>query len=809
MTDDLVSAAEVDMAAERAVLGALIVAPRIADDVWSAVAPAMFWDARHEVLAQVLQGMATAKAPVDPTLVLARLMAGGKVEQAGGGNYLHSLVANAWAPDHAPAWCTAIREAWQHRTLVVDATRFLQMARNPGVATVELAVELAALADKHATAGTPMQPVGGQTILDLLARSFPHVNLVPDLLWRGNRYLYTGQEGGGKALALDTPIPTPKGWTTMGGLSVGQEVFAADGSVTRIVAATEVMRGRPCYRVRFSDGAELIADANHQWLTETLACRGRAALQAKRGPTKKQGTDQRHLRRHYPSVVTTAEIAATLMARNGHAVNHSVEVAAPLQYPRQELPLDPYVLGVWLGDGHTKSAMITCADQEIVDHVRAAGILCEPIASGPYAWSLSAGRSARAPIGGRAVTRLRAAGVLGNKHIPDAYQRADVGQRIALLQGLMDTDGTVSNEGTGRGRGSGAASCEFSVCHERLARDVHALLLGLGIKVRWREAPATLNGRVVGTRYRLNFQTVLPVFRLTRKADRLSPLRTRRAKLRYITAVEPVASVPVRCIEVEHGSHLFLAGRECIPTHNSELSAQLAACAVAGLHPFGGEDHRPLRVQIIDAENDGRQTRGRYDRLIPIVEKLTDGRYIDWEHLFVENRPEGLSLLKPENVAWTRRVMETSRPDILFIGSLYKLYRGANVNDETAAGEVTAVLDDLRTRFECALVIEAHSAKAKDAQGRRFADPRGSSAFMGWPEFGHGLFRSQDDPGHKDVHLADLIRYRGDRERAEWPERLRRGFHDELPWVPPTQGDLERFAFERAQASRAAEGGAF
>jgi recombination protein RecA len=189
--------------------------------------------------------------------------------------------------------------------------------------------------------------------------------------------------------------------------------------------------------------------------------------------------------------------------------------------------------------------------------------------------------------------QLRELGVLGDKHIPESYLRGSVAQRLALLQGLMDTDGTVSAAGAGTGRGSGAARCEFSVVSKRLASDVHELLLGLGIKVTFHEGPAVLGGRVVGTRYRLGFQTDLPVFRLPRKAARLIPLRTRRAKLRYVTAVESVPSVPVRCIQVDHPSHTYLAGRDCVPTHNTTVALH----AVANAQKAGGI------AAFIDAEH--------------------------------------------------------------------------------------------------------------------------------------------------------------------------------------------------------------
>jgi recombination protein RecA len=431
---------------------------------------------------------------------------------------------------------------------------------------------------------------------------------------RGRVVEIFGPEGSGKALALGTPIPTPKGWTTMGELSPGQEVFAGDGSSTRVTFATPVMTGHECFRVRFSDGSEVIADADHQWVTTTLW-----------GRTE----------RWSPAVVTTREMEATLWARDGHTLNHAIQTCGPLDYPAQELPVAPYTLGAWLGDGTTDAASITCVDPEILDEIRRdgyrvhhnnpwqhsqapryhiawlperpacllAGPRCSPggtvIARGlcgyHYYSERRNGRLSEWPV--RAAVslqaQLRKLGVLGNKYIPESYLHASVEQRLALLQGLMDTDGTVSAAGSGTGRGHGCAACEFSVVNERLARDVHELLLGLGVKVTIREAPAVLQGRVVGTRYRLGFQTNLPVFRLPRKARRLIPLRTRRATLRYVTAVEPVASVPVRCIQVDHPSHTYLAGRECIPTHNTTVALH----AVANAQKNGGI------AAFIDAEH--------------------------------------------------------------------------------------------------------------------------------------------------------------------------------------------------------------
>ena len=431
---------------------------------------------------------------------------------------------------------------------------------------------------------------------------------------RGRVVEIYGPEGSGKALALDTPIPTPKGWTTMGELSPGEEIFTSDGSITRVTFATPVMTGHECFRVRFSDGAEIVADADHLWVTTTLWGR----------------TD-----RWSPAVVTTREIAASLRARDGHALNHAIQTCGPLEYPAQELPVAPYTLGAWLGDGTTADATITCADPEILDEIRRDGytirrrnprqhdrapsyrivrqqekpvcflagphcsssgdVIARGLCKNHYESERRNGRVSEWPVH-RATSlpaQLREFGVLGDKHIPESYLRGSVAQRLALLQGLMDTDGTVSAAGAGTGRGAGAARCEFSVMNRRLASDVHELLLGLGIKVTLHEGPAAIGGRIVGTRYRLGFQTDLPVFRLPRKAARLMPLRTRRATLRYVAAVEPVPSVPVRCIQVDHPSRTYLAGRDCVPTHNTTVALH----AVANAQKAGGI------AAFIDAEH--------------------------------------------------------------------------------------------------------------------------------------------------------------------------------------------------------------
>jgi deoxycytidine triphosphate deaminase len=130
----------------------------------------------------------------------------------------------------------------------------------------------------------------------------------------------------GKALALDTEVPTPWGWTTMEHLEVGDEVFDQQGRPTTVVATTDPLEDRPCYEVLLSDGTRFIADAAHQWVTRSKADRSAGRSGRSR---------------------TTEQLAATLRA--GREWNHHIAMAEPAQYAeRDDLPIDPYVLGIQL-----------------------------------------------------------------------------------------------------------------------------------------------------------------------------------------------------------------------------------------------------------------------------------------------------------------------------------------------------------------------------------------------------------------------------------------------------------------------------
>jgi hypothetical protein len=324
-------------------------------------------------------------------------------------------------------------------------------------------------------------------------------------------------------------------------------VFDEAGVPTAVVAVTPPMIGRPCREVLFSDGAHVIADASHQWVTVDKAGRryGKSILKVR----------------------TTDEIARTLQV--GDEVNHHVPLAGPVQYPtRADLPIEPYTLGAWLGDGTTTKAEVTAFDVEILEQISGDGFSVRPVGYAANLYRIGGTGQTRDATNGRyerngsLSSRLRDLGLLGGKYVPAPYLEAGPTQRLALLQGLMDTDGFVDDV---------AGRCEFTSTNEDLADALVELAASLGFRPFKTVGRATLRGIDHGPKFRVKFTPDRPVFRVRRKLARQKPADARFHRFRAITNVREVESVPVRCIEVASPRGVFLVSRSFIPTHNSSL----------------------------------------------------------------------------------------------------------------------------------------------------------------------------------------------------------------------------------------------
>lgn len=331
-----------------------------------------------------------------------------------------------------------------------------------------------------------------------------------------------------KGLSLDTRIPTPTGWTTMGAVRVGDQVLGSDGRPCNVILKSDAKR-IGTYLVRFDDGSTVVCDSEHIWWTTTEADR-----QAGRGPSARP----------------IGEVIATLTVGRKRPIHqHHVPLTAPIDLPhRDDLPVDPYLLGAWLGDGKAADGRIGKSD-ELFDILESDG---HELGT-RYEQSGCVVRSVRGLY-----RQLRTAGLLRNKHVPDSYLRASLSQRLRLVQGLLDTDGGWTRD-----------CVTFTSTDKGLAYAVEELLLSLGQRPKISEQTAHGFGKSV-TCYRVAFSPIdMQPFRLRSKAARVVTPQWIKSSTRRIVSVEPGPDVETACIGVDSADHVYLCSERMIPTHNT------------------------------------------------------------------------------------------------------------------------------------------------------------------------------------------------------------------------------------------------
>ncbi|MEP7018249.1 MAG: replicative DNA helicase [Actinomycetota bacterium] len=630
-----------DVHAEQSVIGGMLLSKDAIADCVEGLKGVDFYRPAHELIYDAILDLYSRGEPADAITVSDELTKRGDLVRVGGQAYLHQLISSVPTAANAGYYAQIVAERAVLRRLVDAGTKIVQMGYGQGGGDVVDIVnaaqaEIYAVADKrggddYAVLGDVLEATvdeieaasGRSGEMTGVPTGFTDFDNLTNGLHPGQMIVVAARPAVGKALALDTVLPTPSGWTTMGDVAVGEFVLGADGRPTMVTRTTEVMMGRPCFEVEFSDGSVIVADAEHQWLTETRSSRKSfQSARDGRNRTKNQHT--------FAEVRTTSEIAETLRCDTAErGLNHSVLLTAPLDLFEQSYLIPPYVLGAWLGDGTTASAQITSADLGIVMRLESEGLVVTRQAS-PLRYSLrwpedeiarrecvvcgvefvpqtSQVKTCGRFCGGRAraisaksvrpscpdcgapssgmrrceicntkhgsvQAALRTVGVLNNKHIPADYLRGSERQRRDLLAGLLDTDGTVTSVGCP----------QFTTTSDRLHRDVYELIVSLGYRCGVSLKRVLGHTEQSSTAFTLTFSSDVDVFALERKRLLHKELRSRtfeRRNSRFITAVRPFESVPVRCIEVDNEAHLYLAGESMIPTHNSTFGLDVARSA--------------------------------------------------------------------------------------------------------------------------------------------------------------------------------------------------------------------------------------
>jgi replicative DNA helicase len=280
-----------DNAAEQSVLGSMLLSKDAIADVADIVRGVDFYRPAHEVIHDAIIDLYGRGEPADPVTVAAELQRRGELQRVGGAPYLHTLSANVPIAANAAYYGEIVREKAVLRRLVDAGTRIVQIGY-AGEGQVDDVVDQAQaevykVTDRRAAEDyAPLSDIMDGVLDEIEAignreaglygvpTGFADLDDLTNGLHAGQMVIVAARPAMGKALALDTPLPTPTGWTTMGEVAVGDDLCDAQGRPTRVVAATEVMLDRPCYELFFSDGSTIVADAEHQWLTTALAASG-------------------------------------------------------------------------------------------------------------------------------------------------------------------------------------------------------------------------------------------------------------------------------------------------------------------------------------------------------------------------------------------------------------------------------------------------------------------------------------------------------------------------------------------------------
>lgn len=357
---------------------------------------------------------------------------------------------------------------------------------------------------------------------------------------RKNIVLQSRQSG--KALSLDTDIPIfSGGFKKMGDIQIGDVIIGNDGLPTTVTFLSDIHNKRT-FNLIFSDGSTITACEDHLWeVTNSW------------NKNKKEVISTLEISQGYKRNTHKKKSDGSL--REIQENKYYIENTLPISYDKRDLTIDPYVLGVWLGDGESASGRITCHIED-KPHYENNGI----------EFTTEVSHSKRKNIWTSTIVGLhhdlKKYDLIKNKHIPDDYLYSSVDDRISLLQGLMDTDGYIQKSG---------CLLEFVQSHDRknFILQVKQLIESLGITVYYKEKlNKKYNRKYCYLSFSVSFEQFQP-FRLERKLCRVKLSTRKSTTSRYIVGVEEIQSVPTKCLTVDNHNHIFLCGKQFIPTHNT------------------------------------------------------------------------------------------------------------------------------------------------------------------------------------------------------------------------------------------------
>lgn len=502
--------------------------------------------------------------------------------------------------------------------------------------------------------------------------------LIAGILPLGSVMLLAAAGGTGKAQCLDSKILTPNGWKRMGDIAVGDIVFAMDGTATKVTGVFP-QGTKPMYRVTMSDGSSTECCDEHLWLTQNIG-------------ERTKDSSKWHVR-------SLGQIKKNVKTGKKQQSYYTIPMVEPIQFEEQPLKLHPYLLGVLLGDGSAKNGSITLSagDPEIPEMV------CELLPDGHFLnpYSDRGTWIDYRLIGNNGVNlvakEIQRLGLMGRraweKFIPEQYKLGSPSQRLAILQGLMDTDGHASN--------STQLFCSTS---EQLAKDVLFIVQSLGGRATTTEVDSYYikNGERKSARplWRVFFSLPVDtyVYRLPRKRNKQTSIR-RHFPTRKIDSIEYVGDKDAQCIMVDHPSHTYVTD-DFIVTHNTTLLYNWALHVALGASWSG---RRCVKGKVLLASSD--------EPRCDTAEKLSIIGYQD-----APLQPGDITFWETWRFAHMRQLedyIRKNRPKLVMIDSLTACLAGMDVDMvKSNAGDSIYSLRDLANTYRCSIVILHHLNKS-------------------------------------------------------------------------------------------------
>ena len=392
-------------------------------------------------------------------------------------------------------------------------------------------------------------------------------------LSKGELAIILAPFGVGKALPNSNKVYTPEGYKLMGEIKVNDKVFGRNGKETKVIGVYP-QGNRPIFKISFNDGTSTFCDEEHLWSVNSINQRNRSSW--KNGKRIKIEPDNSF------KVVKTLDLIDKLTFGSKKSLNFKIPMVEPVEFNEKELPINPYVLGVMLGDGYMKTSRFTTKDIEIADEV-----------SRTNSVNISIKERCRDTDKGDVLVqeclfdvciygitdKIKSLGLYDKKSdtkfIPTDYLFNSIGNRLELLRGLLDTDGNVRKNG----------GIEYVSTSKELTDNVRWLVLSLGgfCKVSSKTPTYTYKGiKKIGKKaYKLTISfpdknNIIP-FKLNRKNDRVVN-RVKYDNNKFIKSIEYSHDEEATCIMVDNDEHLFVTD-DFIVTHNTTMITKIANTA--------------------------------------------------------------------------------------------------------------------------------------------------------------------------------------------------------------------------------------